>query len=160
MNDSASSWYVLHSRPRQETRAVEHLTRQGYHIYYPTIQVRKKRRGKVVEVTEALFPRYLFIQLGTQDNWTSVRSTRGVADFVRFGGVPARVPEALIDEIRLRLGDKQTSERLSNLPKAGDRVRLRAGQFADIEGILAETDGEKRCIVLIELLGRTHKIES
>ena len=41
---------------------------------------------------------------------------------------------------------------------AGDRVKLVDGPFAGMEAVFAEKDGEKRVIVLLELLGKTNQV--
>jgi transcriptional antiterminator RfaH len=41
---------------------------------------------------------------------------------------------------------------------AGDRIKLVEGPFAGMEAVFAEQDGEKRVIVLLELLGKTNKV--
>ena len=94
-------WYVIHAKPRQEARALENLERQGYEAWLPMLTVQKILRGRVADVTEPLFSRYLFIRLDTvQSNWSPIRSTLGVSRLVTFGNQPAVVPDALIDDLR------------------------------------------------------------
>ncbi|NIN33844.1 MAG: transcription/translation regulatory transformer protein RfaH, partial [Gammaproteobacteria bacterium] len=57
------SWYLIHTKPRQEKLAEENLERQGYEIYLPMAEIRRKRRGRSVRVIDPMFPRYLFIHL-------------------------------------------------------------------------------------------------
>ena len=42
---------------------------------------------------------------------------------------------------------------------AGEPVRLEEGPLAGMEGIFIEKDGEKRVIVLLELLGKANQIK-
>ena len=90
-------WYLVQTRPRQEARAEENLQRQAFECYRPLIE-----RGQ--GSSEPLFPGYLFIRLDhLQDNWYPIRSTRGVARIVAFGGQPTPVQDALIGELRERV---------------------------------------------------------
>jgi len=57
------AWYVVHTKPRQEARALENLQNQGFNCFLPTMQVQKLRNQKVQTITEPMFSRYLFIQL-------------------------------------------------------------------------------------------------
>ena len=90
MQDAAATrrWYVVYTKPREEARARENLERQGHQCYLPELSLEKRRRGKVVPVTEPLFPRYLFIRCADElatAGWGSLRSTRGVVKLVAFG---------------------------------------------------------------------------
>ena len=94
------SWYLVVTKPQSEFKAQENLQRQGYETYFPLIQTNRRRNGKNVKRTEAFFPRYLFISLDKEtDNWSPIRSTIGVAGLVRFGGMPAVVPENMITNL-------------------------------------------------------------
>ena len=91
------SWYLVHTKPRQENLAQENLERQGYETYLPRIYQTRRRNGRHVKTIEAFFPRYLFIHLDSEtDNWAPIRSTIGVSKMIRFDGIPAMVPEQLI----------------------------------------------------------------
>ena len=55
-------------------------------------------RGRRVEVTPALFPGYLFIAIVLQ--WHGARWCPGVLNLIMAGDGPARVPDAVITELR------------------------------------------------------------
>ena len=58
---TASNWLLLQVKPRQEMRALENVERQQGECYCPLIQVEKLSRGKRIQLEEALFPGYFFI---------------------------------------------------------------------------------------------------
>jgi len=148
-------WYLLHTKLRQEKYALENLQRQSYECYLPTIPCEKLRQGLLTVTDEPLFPRYLFIRLGLGDldkSWAPIRSTQGVSRLVSFGIEPARVDDGLIELLRTQEALVQTEPQ--RLFSPGERVYLTKGPFAGIEGIYQITDGERRTIVLIELLNR------
>ncbi len=91
-SDTQKAWYLIYTKPRQERYARENLERQGYEVYLPLMKDRRRRKGRYVEIVDALFPRYLFIHLDQDtDNWSPIRSTFGVSGLVYFGFKPARV---------------------------------------------------------------------
>jgi transcriptional antiterminator RfaH len=146
-------WYLVHTKPRQEKCALDNLDRQGYQCYLPTIPSERLRQGLLTVSDEPLFPRYLFIRLGLGDSaksWAPIRSTKGVSRLVAFGNEPARVDDGLIELLRAQEATVQTMP--EKLFKPGERVRLIAAPFAGIEGIYQMADGERRVMVLIELL--------
>ena len=115
----------------------------------------KLRQGLLTVTDEPLFPRYLFIHLSRGDSaksWAPIRSTKGVSCLVSFGIEPARVDDGLIELLRIQETAVQAEpERLFS---AGERVRLTKAPFAGIEGIYQMTDGERRAMVLIEILSK------
>ncbi len=159
MCTSQSCWYALITKPRDEIRALEHLQAQGFHCFLPQIQREKLSRGRVSCAIEPLFPRYMFIRLDdAKDNFYSVRSTRGVSDFVRFGALPAKVASALIDEIRNRC-QLQTAPDAS-LPQENDAVELLEGPFRGLQAIFQCRDGEQRSILLLKLMQKHVKFSA
>lgn len=146
-------WYLVHTKPRQEQCALENLQRQGYECYLPTMLSEKLRQRKLLVVDEPLFPRYLFIKLGQDDSaqsWAPIRSTRGVSRLVSFGAQPAKVDERLVHQLQAKEAAKHGEPQ--RLFAAGQRVRLTEAPFADIEGIYLMAEGERRAMVLIELM--------
>jgi transcriptional antiterminator RfaH len=149
-------WYAVHSKPRQEAVAEQHLQNQGFTTYLPRIRVRRQRRGRWVKVDEPLFPRYLFIQCDpNQDNTAPVRSTRGAVGLVRIGSELRPVPDEVIEFLKQAEDeDEQVREDDSWPHEPGDRVKVLDGAFAGLEGVYREPVAENRAILLLELLGR------
>lgn len=148
-------WYLIHTKPRQERCALDNLDSQGYECYLPTLPSERIHQGLLTVSHIPLFPRYLFIRLGLDEgakSWTPIRSTRGVSRLVSFGLEPARVDDGLIELLRAQEASFQTEpERLFN---PGERVHLTEAPFAGIEGIYQMAEGERRVMVLIEILSR------
>ena len=160
METATERWYAVCCKPRQEAVAEENLLRQGFQVYLPRIRMRQRRRGAWIDAVEVLFPRYIFIRIDPQRRSTaSVRSTRGAVGMVRFGGQPAVVPDAVMDALRQRedaaSGMHEDKRPLFN---AGDAVKLVDGPLAGMEAVFTEQDGDKRVIVLLELLGKANKV--
>jgi transcriptional antiterminator RfaH len=148
-------WYLIYTKPRQEKSALQNLEQQGYRCYLPLLPKEKLRQGAVALTDEPLFPRYLFINLA-QDfmskSWAPIRSTKGVSRLVRFGAEPARVDDALIG--LLRSHEARVLDAPERLFNSGERVLLTQGPFAGIEGIYQMADGDRRVMVLIELMSK------
>jgi transcriptional antiterminator RfaH len=101
-------------------------------------------------VHEALFPRYLLIQLDELgENWAPIRSTRGVLHLVRFHDYPVPVGGEIIARIRERLAAERPS--VSYLTP-GERVCITEGAFAYLEAIFLAQDGEERVVLLMNIL--------
>jgi transcriptional antiterminator RfaH len=153
-------WYAVSCKPRQEAVAEDNLLRQGFHVYLPRIRIRQRRRRQWIDAVEVLFPRYIFIRVDPLRRSTAtVRSTRGALGLVRFGGQPAVVPDAVMEALRRRedaaSGLHEDQRPLFN---AGEAVKLLDGPLAGMEGVFTEQDGDKRVIILLELLGKANKV--
>lgn len=153
------NWYVVHTKPRQESRACLNLERQGYDCFLPTITKKKVGRATLELISEPLFSRYLFISLDTDlrsKSWAPIRSTIGVSKLVTFGGEPARVHSDLI--VQLQNHETNLSSKPQSPFQAGDLVTIRDGAFAGVEAVYQMDDGEARAMVLIDLLHRPNRI--
>jgi transcriptional antiterminator RfaH len=145
-------WYLIHCKPREDGRALEHLQRQGFECYRPMRTCERWRQGRKCTVTEALFPRYLFIHLNcVQDNWYPIRSTRGVHELVRFNQKPLPVGDDIIEGIRARLEARGFQEPYL---KPGERVRIMDGAFSHLEAIFLAPDGDERVVLLMNILNK------
>ncbi|MBC2770607.1 transcription/translation regulatory transformer protein RfaH [Pusillimonas minor] len=153
-------WYLVHTKPRQESLALQHLQLQGYACYLPLINVEKLKKGQITICTEPLFPRYLFIQLGhghTAQSWAPIRSTRGVSRLVTFGSDPQKVDDALVEALRKQ--EALIQQAPAPLFNPGEEVQITDGAFAGLAGVYQMTDGEQRAMVLIELLSKPVKVQ-
>jgi transcriptional antiterminator RfaH len=138
-------WYLVHCKPREDERALEHLQRQGFECYRPMRPVERLRDHRRLVAVEPLFPRYLFIHLDSvHDNWYPIRSTRGVHQIVRFDKEkPLAVSDAIIEGIRMRLATRAPEPYL----KPGERVRITEGPFSHLEAIFVANDGDERVVL-------------
>lgn len=150
--DAPSSWYVIQCKGSESFRAAEHLTNQGYEVFHPVLDVKRKRQGKLTTVTEPLFPYYLFICLDqVVSNWRPIRSTRGVLRLLTFGNNPISVPNALVETLRAQPHRQEGSHTYFC---AGEKVTITEGPFKDLEAIFERSKGEERAIVLLNVLQR------
>jgi transcriptional antiterminator RfaH len=147
-------WYAIHSKPEQEQRALENLQQQGFEAWLPMLTVEKLRRGRLAEVVEPMFSRYLFIRLDTEhSNWAPIRSTLGVSRLVSFGNRPSPMADELIQALRGL--PERAPERLL---KQGQEVVFIDGPLKGLQGIYQHTDGQARAMVLVELMSKQHSI--
>jgi transcriptional antiterminator RfaH len=153
-----SNWYLIHSKIRQERVALENLELQGFECFLPLIRAEKLRRGTLQVVQEALFPRYLFIRLGTglaSQSWSPIRSTLGVSRLVTFGKTPAKIDQDLIDQLRVK---SESAEVQLRHFEPGEAVVVTDGPFVGLEAIYQTADGEGRVMVLLNILSKPVKM--
>lgn len=151
------------TKPREDERAELHLSNQGYDFFRPKLRRFCLKKGKQVIVTEALFPRYLFICLDdVVSNWARVRSTRGVAGLVKFTDMPARVPDSMIEALRGQCVEGNIIDTTEDKPfvfEEGDEIEITEGSFRGIKAIIKEQVAEDRVLLLLTLLGKEQELE-
>lgn len=149
------AWYLLYCKRGQMNRAQQHLSLQHIETFYPVIEQEKFYRGRRVSSCVPLCPNYLFIRLDPNIiHTTTISATRGVSHFIRFGNLPAIVPQAIMASMQQRFAIQPTE---SSLFVKGDTVTLSAIPFTGLQAIYEEQDGETRSILLLELINKQIK---
>lgn len=148
------SWYLVTCKPRQEERAATNLLNQGIEVFYPKLTTEKLVKGRRTIKQSALFPNYLFVCLESQNgNFSAVKNTRGIGDFVSYGASYQLVSEHIMNLLQ----NERSHTTESKIPKTGDVVSIINESFNNIQAIYKEPDGDMRSILLINLLNQ--KIE-
>lgn len=166
MAELVKEWYVVNTYAGHENKVKENLERRvdtmGLQDYLFRIIVAEEseieyKNGKKTEKVKNLFPGYLFVEMiMTDEAWYIVRNTPGVTGFIGSSGGGAKpfpVAEEEIDSILRRLG---MSEKQVQIDFAvGDRVKILAGPFANVEGTVETLDdASQTATVLTILFGR------
>jgi transcriptional antiterminator RfaH len=148
-----SHWYVLRVKPHKERSVCEQLELRDLDVYFPVLKVNPVNPRSARE--RPYFPGYLFVKADLTELGASALSwVPGVQRLVSFGGLPAKVPANLIEEIKVRLAAIEASGGLTlEKLKQGDRVRITGGLFAGYEAIFdARLPGNQRVQVLLSFL--------
>ena len=149
------AWYLAYCRPKEEERASQHLRNQEIDSYYPMVEVERMVRGRRTKRMEPLFPCYLFVHVDLDDcPPTRLNSTRGIRRIVRFGGNWSVVPKELVYNMMCHEDSDELRLQLCQLPKRGEKVKIKSGPFSGLDAIYQEPDGETRSILLLDMLQR------
>jgi len=102
-------------------------------------------------VRAALFPRYLFTALDLDhDRWRSVNGTFGVTSLVGADGRPDPVPEGVVEAL---LDRQDASGTIRFNLRESQAVRVLAGPFSDVIGVIERLDDNGRVRVLLDMMG-------
>ncbi len=145
-------WFVVYSKPKQEARAQQQLSLQGFETYAPLVKTQKIAKQKIVTREEYLFPRYIFIRCQDTNTLNGIRYTRGVSGLVKFGDTLASVPNGFIRELmehQLQIAQQKTE----GLFEKGQQLEILSGPFSKLNGIFLHLDGDERCMILLDFLG-------
>ncbi len=148
-------WFVAHTLPQAEQRAVLNLRRQGFKAYLPRYRKQRRHARRVDWILAPLFPRYVFIAMDpARPRWRSINGTFGVHCLVCRGDRPASVPDGVVQDNVTR-EDADGAVALDPGPlRKGDRLRVLAGAFAERVGLFEQMAEADRVVMLLDLLGR------
>lgn len=154
------TWFLIYCKPRQDIRAEENLTRQGFHVFRPTINVIKAKIGCENSIScESLFPRYVFIKVNAEvQSIAPVLSTLGVASFVKFGDKYATVSERLINEIKINAEAQAAMAGSTEAIKEGDEIYVNGCGFDQVKAIYYNPCGNMRALILMNIMGKEARL--
>jgi transcriptional antiterminator NusG len=166
-------WYVVKVQSGREESIKEAIERrvkiEGLEEYYgqiviPVERVTEIRSGKRVQKERKLYPGYLMVEVEYNDRILYLfRETSGVGDFV--GGTvhrpPPPMPPREVERMLHQQGQIKEKETHAKPEfEKGDRVKVRDGTFAGMEGEVKEIlEGLSRVRVELTIFGRPVPVE-
>src|SRR5215468_8714453 len=93
-------WTCAQLEPHRTALALHCLRLNGFEVYCPRLREQRRSRGRKILRTPLLFPGYAFLLVVSA--WWRARWSPGVRRLVMDGEQPARVPDAVIAEIKSR----------------------------------------------------------
>jgi transcription antitermination factor NusG len=151
------NWFALTVRPQHERTVAEQLKGRLLECYSPTYRVKRRWSDRVKMVDLPLFSGYVFCRFGFEDR-NKVLSLPGITSVVGFGGRPCPIDDLQIERVKAMVDSG-----LPVLPweylAVGQRVMIRHGKLAGLEGILARDKTVDRVVVNVEMLGRAVAVE-
>ena len=149
------SWFVLHTKSRQEKALARELAAVRVDCYLPLTRHARLHGGRKAVVEEPLFPGYVFL-LGTTDQAYQADRTRRVANIIR---VPdQRQFEWELVNIRLALDRQAPLDPYPGLVE-GRRVEVTSGPFRGLQGVIEGRGRDARLILQVNVLGRAVSLE-
>jgi transcriptional antiterminator RfaH len=166
---SGAGWHVVYTEPRAEKEVAYGLWQAGFDAYLPLERDTKIERGRRIDITRPLLPRYLFVSFETGlYNWGPILSVDGVVDILRNNGLPSRVPCAWVEAI-WRSESCGIFDRTKGNPNGfeiGDEIRVTEGPFQGHHAIIQafaskmkSATAKKRVKVLMDLMRRVVEME-
>ncbi len=156
-------WYAVYVKSRHEFRVHELLTKTGIEAFLPAVQMLRRWKDRKKLVIFPLFPGYMFVHIPEQkDHMLAVLKTHGVVRFLSAKpGKPAQVPNVQINSLKTLMESKTPVEPYPYL-REGQRVRIKNGSLAGVEGILVKRKGQHILVLSVDILqqGASVKIDA
>jgi transcriptional antiterminator NusG len=146
-------WYAIQVKSRHEFKVLEKLTGAGVDVFLPSMERLSKWKDRKKIISFPLFPGYLFVHTDTsQLARMIVLKTKGVVRFLGvIPGEPESVPEDQILSLKKVLESKTTLDLYPYLHE-GQRVRIKRGPLAGVEGILSQKSGRQMLVLSVDII--------
>jgi transcriptional antiterminator NusG len=146
-------WYAVQVKSRHEFKVCERLTGAGVDVFLPSMERLSKWKDRNRLISFPLFPGYLFVHTDTsQFARMMVLKTSGVVKFLGvIPGEPESVPEDQILSLKKVLEAKMTLDLYPYLHE-GQRVRIKRGPLAGVEGILSQKSGQQMLVLSVDII--------
>jgi transcriptional antiterminator RfaH len=152
-------WFVIHTNPREEERALHYVGEKGVETFFPKVRVVRYKGVRMGIAIKPMFPSYLFARFQAADELPYVKWTRGVKRILGSEDKPTAVEDEVVDFIKSRVDDKGIAMAGPRL-KPKDKVRIRSGPFKHLSGIFErEIDDKGRTEILLDLVGYQARIQ-
>jgi transcriptional antiterminator RfaH len=148
-------WHVAMTKSGAERIAERNLNQQGIDTYLPLTwrHIKKQQTRELIP----MFPGYIIFAMGDDDDWTPIRSTKGLLKIIRFGQDPAQIADDVIEHLQ----QQESAEGIHEIPgmdyEPGDRVRVLDGPFKFYEAVITAKPRD-RLAVLLSGMGREIKM--
>ena len=146
-----SRWYLLSTKSRSEKIAYDNLNNQGHETFLPTLTHTNNPK--------ALFPGYIFVKPRLGSSYVSIKSTRGVKQFIRFGDIFPDISESLIEFLRTRIVHFETLTMNQEKYQKGQIVYVKNGPFKNFEAVFDAYDQDQNVFILLKFLESTQRIK-
>ena len=148
-------WWVVYTKSRQEKVFSRQLAAKQVPHYLPLVRKTYLSRGRKFTSHVPLFPGYVFMFGSEQERILSLTTNR-ISRILEVAN-PARLRAELEQVNRLIMIGAPLTVEQRLLP--GDRVRIRHGAMAGLEGTVLVRRGKTRLIVAVTLLQQGVSVE-
>ncbi len=149
-------WYAAYTYPHAEKIVSEHLAYRGVEHFLPTYHKTSRWKNRLkVELELPLFPGYVFVNIALS-NRLSVLQVPSVCSLC--GGMKPTPLRTIEIEI-LRAGISRLSVEPHPFLAVGDRVRVRSGPLAGLEGFLVQKKNSSRFVLSMDIILQSMSVE-
>jgi transcriptional antiterminator RfaH len=144
------TWWVLHTKPRQEKSLARDLFSRQVPFYLPQTLKRWRLRGRMMKSHVPLFAGYLFLMADAKDRITALTTNRIVQSI--------KVPDQAQLWSDLRQIHKLIATGAPVTPEdklgPGDLVEIRSGSLAGLRGTILASATGRRFVVKVDFIQR------
>jgi transcriptional antiterminator NusG len=154
-SDHSTAWFALYTSSRREKYVAKLLAERKIENFLPLYRAtRHWNKRTPVTLDLPLFPNYVFVRAGQK---ASLLSVPGVISIVGTEREPWPLPDHEISAFRNAMGVCQFEPHF--LFEIGERVRIKTGPLAGIQGVLLRRKSNLRVVLTIQAIKSSVAVE-
>src|SRR5712691_11232380 len=150
-------WYAAYTCANHEKRVAQQLVERQVEHFLPLYRSVRRWSDRRVQIDLPLFPGYVFVRLALRDR-LRVLQIPSVVRLVGFNGLPTALPDEEMEILRSGLAERLRVEPHPFLT-VGRRVRITAGPFDGLQGVLKQKKSNLRVVVSLSLIHRSIAVD-
>lgn len=153
VNPELRHWFALYTASNNEKKIEHHLQMRKIETFLPLHTVTRRWRNRTTaKVQLPLFAGYVFAKIARTER-VRVLEVPMVYSIVGNGREALPVPDVEIEALRSGLHLRQVAPH--PYLKVGERVRIRSGALAGLEGVVTRQDGHLRVVLSVDAIMRS-----
>lgn len=139
-NQNSKQWYAFYVKPRHEKKVHKRLEGR-FEIFCPFKKERVKWSDRWKTVTKPYIPGYIFAFV-TEDERIMLLNDPSVFRTVCLKGRPAAIRKEEIEAVKQIIGDSEVEDMRMESFSPGDRVQVKGGELANVNGVVVTVKGD------------------
>lgn len=142
-------WYALYTKPRNEKKVADGLSRLGIEVYCPMVEQVRVWSDRKKKVSVPLITSYVFVRLEECER-ERVFVVPGIVRYLYWLGKAAEITEQEISVLRQSLQQTVQHYEVTGY-SPGDRINIPSGPFMGKQAQIKEVSDKKLQLVLADL---------
>lgn len=152
-------WYAVQVHVGSELHVLFRLSNKEVMAFLPCSREKRKWSDRIKVVLVPLIPGYVFVRIAINSRLRlRTVETVGVHSFVQFGGVCPSIPDDHIEYLRRLSENGVDAYAVPGVFCRGQKVRVRSGILAGLEGTLVSEEKDRVMTVAIPAIQHSIRI--
>lgn len=154
---AAPKWFAVYTKARHEKRLGQHFDERQIEFYLPVYRtIHRWKDGSRVQLELPLFPCYIFVRIDWSER-LKVLQVPGVLSIIGMGREASPLPDFEIESLRSGLHLRAFEPHPYLI--VGERVRIKAGPLAGMEGVLIRNKNKFRVVLTLSMIRQSVAVE-
>ena len=151
-------WYAVYVQSRYEKKVHQLFEEKGIESSLPLIKTIRKWSDRNKKVEIPLFRGYVFVKIDIRKDKLNILQTNGVVKFIGIRNKPSIIPDEEIHWVHMMVEKSDIVQSEAEIP-VGQKVRVIAGPFKGVEGVVVRAGNQYRLVVVIESIMQAVSVE-
>ena len=155
--ESSTNWFAAYTNSHHEKRVASHFGERQIESFLPLYSVLHRWKNRCeVDLDLPLFPNYVFVHIDPRER-VRVLEVPGVLLLVGFGRTLAPLSDFEVETLRSCVGQRKIEPHPYLV--IGERVRIKAGPMAGMEGVLVRKKSNYRVVLALDVIMQCVAVE-